>query len=167
MGKYPLALYIGRFQPFHNGHLFALKQALKAAEKVLIVIGSSNVSDEKNPFGVPQRRKILEAVIAAELPRDKVEDVIELPDTSDEAWVANVISQVVAKGYNPKDVVVTGNNEWVNGLLEPAGFVIHRIGYFNRNELEGIKIRKLIKTHDEEWKSRVPKVVREIIEEVE
>jgi len=45
--KSKIALFIGKFQPFHKGHLFALRQVLKKFDKVIIGIGSINVLNEK------------------------------------------------------------------------------------------------------------------------
>ena len=38
------ALFIGRFQPFHKGHLAAIKWILKKEGKIFIVIGSNQQS---------------------------------------------------------------------------------------------------------------------------
>ncbi len=40
-------LLIGRFQPFHLGHLEAFRFALSKVDKLWIGIGSSNKSSEK------------------------------------------------------------------------------------------------------------------------
>ncbi len=37
-------LYVGRFQPFHLGHLDAIKYALKEVDELVIVIGSAQYS---------------------------------------------------------------------------------------------------------------------------
>jgi nicotinamide mononucleotide adenylyltransferase len=36
---------------------------------------------------------------------------------------------------------------------------VYESGLFNRDELEGVKIRKMMRSGDEKWKSRVPKEV--------
>ena len=36
-----VAVYVGRFQPFHLGHLALLKHALEIAPTVVLVIGSA------------------------------------------------------------------------------------------------------------------------------
>lgn len=60
------ALYIGRFQPFHNGHKDALLQILKRSDidKVYIGIGSSeeNFTDQ-NPLTTGERMEIIESVL--------------------------------------------------------------------------------------------------------
>lgn len=56
MEKYKGAVFIGRFQPFHNGHLEVLRHAMNIADKVLLILGSAHSSrDIKNPFTYPER----------------------------------------------------------------------------------------------------------------
>src|SRR3989338_4597048 len=50
------ALFIGRFQPFHLGHLSDVKLALKDFDEVIIAIGSSQESGTSdNPFSDDER----------------------------------------------------------------------------------------------------------------
>lgn len=48
--KNPTALMLGRYQPFHDGHLALFKAALDRAEQVLIAVRDTGGTDEKNPF---------------------------------------------------------------------------------------------------------------------
>lgn len=49
--KYDLLVYVGRFQPFHNGHAETILEAVKLAERVLVLVGSANRAPcPKNPF---------------------------------------------------------------------------------------------------------------------
>ena len=53
-------LLIGRFQPFHSGHLDAVLFALSRVENLWIGIGSSNKHNEKrNPFTADERREMI------------------------------------------------------------------------------------------------------------
>ena len=50
-------LLIGRFQPFHLGHLDALRFALSKVDKLWIGLGSSNKPLQKNnPFSAEERK---------------------------------------------------------------------------------------------------------------
>ena len=52
-------LLIGRFQPFHLGHLDALGFALSKVDKLWVGLGSSNKSIEKsNPFSAEERKEM-------------------------------------------------------------------------------------------------------------
>ena len=55
-----LIVYIGRFQPFHNGHLRTLEQAFSLGERVLVLVGSANASRSlKNPFSFEERKEMI------------------------------------------------------------------------------------------------------------
>jgi bifunctional NMN adenylyltransferase/nudix hydrolase len=58
--KYDLMIYIGRFQPFHNGHRAVLDRAAQLARNVLVLVGSSRASlSPKNPFTTLQRMDMI------------------------------------------------------------------------------------------------------------
>ena len=60
---YDLAVVIGRFQPFHNGHLSVLKNASIIAKRVLVLVGSSSIARNiKNPFTYDERSEMIGAV---------------------------------------------------------------------------------------------------------
>lgn len=94
---YNLAVFIGRFSPFHNEHLNVLKQGLKLADKVLIVIGSStSATNIKNPFTFLERLQM----IRESLSREENDRVIIRPVSdyfhNDNQWVA-AIQNIVAE----------------------------------------------------------------------
>ena len=64
MHEYKTALFIGRFQPFHNGHLYSLNKCLEIAEKVVIAVGSSQESGtENNPWDYKLRKRMVCEVV--------------------------------------------------------------------------------------------------------
>src|SRR5438445_6107162 len=61
-----LAVLIGRFQPFHDGHLSLLKQALDMATRVVVVIGSAfQARSPKHPFSWEQRADMVRRALPA------------------------------------------------------------------------------------------------------
>jgi len=52
------ALFIGRWQPFHNGHKYLIDQALSEGKHVCVAIRNTEIS-EKNPYNVEQRKEML------------------------------------------------------------------------------------------------------------
>lgn len=65
--KPELAVLIGRFQPFHNGHAALLQQALDAAPRVVVVIGSAfQARTPKNPFTWQERADMIRKSLSAE-----------------------------------------------------------------------------------------------------
>ncbi|ABM60536.1 bifunctional nicotinamide-nucleotide adenylyltransferase/Nudix hydroxylase [Verminephrobacter eiseniae] len=58
------AIYIGRFQPVHNGHRVLLQRALASARQVIVVLGSAwQARSPKNPFTWQEREAMLRAVL--------------------------------------------------------------------------------------------------------
>lgn len=54
--EYEYAVFIGRFQPFHNGHLEIVEAALKKAQRVIVVVGSARSGRNiKNPWTYAER----------------------------------------------------------------------------------------------------------------
>ena len=60
-------LFVGRFQPFHLGHLKVIEWILERCEKVTVVIGSSlEFSTQRNPFTYEERREMIEKSLEKE-----------------------------------------------------------------------------------------------------
>jgi nicotinamide-nucleotide adenylyltransferase len=60
------ALFVGRFQPFHLGHLEVIKRALELEDRLVIVIGSAEENHElANPFTAAERFQMIEAALNA------------------------------------------------------------------------------------------------------
>lgn len=58
---YNVLVFIGRFQPFHNGHKRVIDRALELADNVLVLVGSSNRSRSiRNPFTFEERKDMIE-----------------------------------------------------------------------------------------------------------
>jgi bifunctional NMN adenylyltransferase/nudix hydrolase len=58
--KYDTLVFIGRFQPFHNAHLKILKESLKIAGRVILIIGSADKPRTlKNPWTFEERREMI------------------------------------------------------------------------------------------------------------
>ncbi|MDA7771078.1 adenylyltransferase/cytidyltransferase family protein [Candidatus Pelagibacter sp.] len=57
--KKKTAIYIGRFQPIHDGHFEIIKKAIKKNGQVAILVMDSYKVNKKNPFTFTQvKRKI-------------------------------------------------------------------------------------------------------------
>ena len=61
---YDYIVYVGRFQPFHNGHLETLRQAAEAGKEIIFVIGSANAAPTPvNPFPADERISMIRDVV--------------------------------------------------------------------------------------------------------
>lgn len=93
---YDTAIYIGRFQPVHCGHLALLRRALECAPQVIVIVGSAwQARSPRNPFTVPER----EALLRAALPEADQARVQMLPmrDHYDEARWAQAVQSAVER----------------------------------------------------------------------
>lgn len=91
-----LAVYVGRFQPFHSGHLALLREALAAAPRVAVVLGSSyQARTPRNPFTWEERA----AMIAQALDEDERARVAFLPirDYYDEDRWVDAVTRAVSE----------------------------------------------------------------------
>lgn len=165
MQKYTVALFIGRFQPFHNGHLYALRKAFELADTVIIGIGSSQESGtDQNPWNYDIRRTMVEAVLKAEGYSRNLWEICPIPDfPQDDDWAKYVENILDSKDISTHRVVGVGNNEWTNSVLKNSGLDVYETGLYNRDELEGVLIRKLLRAGDDTWKARVPPSIAGII----
>ena len=85
-------VFIGRFQPFHNGHKAVIDAALEQAKEVVVVVGSSFAARNiRNPFTFAERKAMIEAVFPTD--RVKVVPVSDFP-YDDNKWV-NAIQRIV------------------------------------------------------------------------
>lgn len=88
--------FIGRFQPYHNGHLEVVRAALQQTEKLIILIGSAwQPRSTRNPWTYEERC----LMIRESLPTRDVERVLFAPMMdvlyNDEVWVRNVQNTVL------------------------------------------------------------------------
>jgi len=148
------AIFIGRFQPFHKGHLKAIKWILKREKEIFIIIGSSQESFTKqNPFSVSERKKMIRKTLLAEKIKNfKIYSVSDFKD--DIFWAKQVLRKTKLKSEN---VVVYTKNPWTKGCFRKIGIAIktHPIFY---NNLSATQIREKIAKR-KRWKNLVPNIV--------
>jgi len=70
--------YTGRFQPLHAGHIKCIRYILEKEDRCIVILRDTDQS-ERNPFGVDERRTMLEKEFYQELQDGRV-IVIDSPD---------------------------------------------------------------------------------------
>ncbi|PLX26152.1 quinolinate synthase [Candidatus Parcubacteria bacterium] len=112
------ALFIGRFQPFHDGHLDAIKQISES--EIIIGVGSSQYSEtDDNPQSFEERKKNIESNLDG---LNLNYQIIAIPDIHNEnEWVNHVKNTV-----GEFDTVYTGNDV-VKKLFEEKNYNVKMI----------------------------------------
>ena len=150
-------LLIGRFQPFHLGHLDAVLFGLSRTENLFIGIGSSNKSNEnRNPFSAKERREMITSSIEPSMiERIKIFDI---PDVGDHEKWAFEIDKIV-----PKYDVVFTNDEFTQILFEKREMNVVPVVLKDREKFSGTNIRKLI-ADDKNWQDLVPRGTKKVLD---
>ena len=135
------ALFIGRFQPFHYGHLKALKYILNKTGQVIIVIGSAQYSHTlENPFTAGERIMMISAALKESDVQKDSYYLVPLEDLNvHDIWVSYVRSRV------PDFDVVFSNEALTSSLFKEAGIMIERIPFFRttgRSDVACLRRRK-------------------------
>ena len=148
-------LLVGRFQPFHLGHLKALKFALSHVDNLLLGLGSSNKPISKqNPFSTEERRIMI---------RDSLDDdinskisIYDIPDFENHKQWIQEIDLIV-----PDFDIVFSNDSLTTHLYADRTKVM-KIPFLDRDVLSGTRIRDLI-CQDKPWKHLVPDGTRNFL----
>jgi len=127
------AMFIGRWQPFHNGHKWLINQKLSEGKAILVAVRDIP-PDEKNPFTTEQTIKMVKEVYR----NDDVE-VIAIPDIESVNYGRGV-GYEINEHVPPQNVgfisatgirnnIKEGNNSWKE-VVDPSiqGMVVEYLG---------------------------------------
>lgn len=156
------ALFIGRFQPFHNGHLYAVKKILEEADELIIAVGSAQMSHElDNPFTAGERIEMIRRTLNSEGIDPSRYLIIPVHDApAHRVWVSQVESQT------PRFDVVYTNQPLTRRLLSEAGYEVRSIRPYMREIYEATEIRRRILS-GEDWSMLVPREVYDFVKEID
>ena len=152
-------LLVGRFQPFHLGHLDAVLFGLSRTENLFIGVGSSNkFNEKKNPFSAEERKEmIISSIESSMLGRVKI---FEIPDVDNhEKWTFE-IDQIV-----PKYDIVFTNDEFTKTLFKKRQINVIPVVLKEREKFSGTNIRQLI-IDDKNWQDLVPRGTRKVLDKI-
>ncbi len=150
-----VGLFIGRFQPFHNGHLDAIKVILNECDLILILIGSKQYSKtQDNPYSYEERKEMIENTLKNEgITKYKI---IGLDDIhNDEKWVDYLNKN------SPKYDLIYTSNPGVHRLFSEKKILVKELRF--NIPISGKLIREMMKEKNEKWENFVPNLVVEHI----
>jgi nicotinamide-nucleotide adenylyltransferase len=158
MMKYKRGLFVGRFQPFHNGHLFAIEYALERSEFLYIGLGSSNKShEERNPFTAAERIEMIKAALDDRGVDPRKWMIIPIPDTTSHFLWTKMVKMIV-----PKFDVVFSNDPLTLRLFVEEGIETIEVPLREREKLMATEIRNRM-INGLPWQDFVPKSVGRLI----
>ena len=154
-------LYVGRFQPFHRGHLELVRGLVGASpeQELILAIGSAEQSFTwANPFTGGERFEMIDrALREAKLARVTI---VPVPDISRHAlWVRYL------EGLLPPFEKVYTHNPLTRLLFERARYPVESPPLFDRSQHEGSQIRERL-SRGEDVRSLVPPAVARYLEEI-
>lgn len=156
-------LMLGRFQPFHKGHLALTKQILSECDELLMIIGSAQFNFiDKDPFSAGERVLMIhEALKEAGVDLSRCYIIPVANDENNARWLAYIRSMAP-----PFDVLYSGN-DFVKYLArsQDSSIVIEDPMFAEINEYNGTNIRRLMQ-EGKPWEHLVPPAVAKVIQQV-
>jgi len=121
--KYDLIVYIGRYQPFHNGHKATIDYASTLSDNVLVLVGSANGPRTiRNPWTYNERRNEIRANTNVE---NLFVDGLNDYTYNDNKW----IQQVGEKVQKVIGQIEAGTKEKTFRVLQNSEFKVAVIGH--------------------------------------
>ena len=151
-------LILGRFQPFHFGHLKLIESIVNDKVLPLICIGSAQYSHTvDNPFTVKERKEMIISVLQS---LNCEYEIFEIPDINNyDLYVSHL------ETFVPIFDQIYSGNPIVQRLFDEAGYKVVKLQMFNREVWEGSAIR-LAMREGGDWESAVPNQIVEIIQRI-
>ncbi|HKZ99867.1 MAG TPA: nicotinamide-nucleotide adenylyltransferase, partial [Thermoplasmata archaeon] len=146
------AFFMGRFQPFHKGHLAMVKRILETNDEIIVGIGSAQYSHTgENPFTAGERYEMIKRALDAEGIHNY--HLVPIPDTHVHSiWVSHIRSLV------PHFDVVYSNSDLVVRLFGEHGVKVLSPPLVDRERLSGTVLRQRM-LKGGEWEPLVPPAV--------
>ncbi len=153
-----VGLLVGRFQPFHLGHLEAVKYALKKVDYLYVVVGSAQRSHERdNPFTASERIAMIKGALDASGVNPAKWMAIPIADAdSHSLWVSAVESMV------PKFDIVFTNDALTYLLFKEEGIEVKAVPYLDRSRYSATNVRDRI-LERKDWEGLVPVEVAKLV----
>ncbi len=146
------ALFIGRFQPLHRGHLHALTAASEDHDLIIGVGSSQYRHTAENPLSLEERQRIIHTCL-------EEPDTIAIPDQhDDEAWMDWIEDRLSI------DRCISGNDH-VRKLFSQRGYEVAHPDYLQPDHISGTTVRERIR-HEKDWDELVPDCSFTILEEI-
>lgn len=152
---------MGRFQPFHLGHLDLVRQILKECDEVIILVTSSQFNYlEKDPFTAGERIEMLHNSI-----KESDVDLTRCILLAIENQFNIATWSAYLKSMLPHFDRVYSGNEYVKMLMADSDIEVIKPEFLDREKFNATKIRSMI-VSGEDWEQLVPSAVSDFIKKI-
>ncbi len=151
--------YIGRFQPYHDGHHEMVARIAEEVDELVLGVGSAGDSHSTHdPFTAGERVMMVTKAVEG---FDLSTYVVPIEDLDrNSVWVSHV------RSMSPAFEIAYSNNPLVVRLFEEAGVEVRQSEMFDRERLEGTEVRERM-IHGDPWRPLLPDTVVEVVEEID
>lgn len=163
-----IGVFVGRFQPLHNGHVQIINKCISENDKTIIVIGSYGIINERNPFSFELRKQFIESCFDNVI-IEKIEDY-----NDDNVWSNKLIeiiskykSNEIIKLYGPKKDTNTAKYiDLLMGTMFFNEYVVTELMQNNKKILDATTIRSIIKNNKSNFAKECINVLPNIVSEL-
>jgi nicotinamide-nucleotide adenylyltransferase len=159
-GEPSRVLFVGRFQPFHLGHLSMVRSLAPEFDEVVVILGSSQASHTaENPFSLEERTRMLRESLQAE--GLEAVQIVPLRDLGDHAaWLEELVTLA------PAFESVVSHDAVTRHIFMQNGYEVLDRALLDRGTLSGTEVRRRMRA-GEDWEALVPPAVRAVVQEID
>ena len=169
-----VGVIIARIQPIHKGHLELIRQAINENDEVLLLVGSADKLNKRNPIPIAMRlelaKKAIEEEFKEEASKVKIVPLNDLTDEGDNShdWGFYLYSHIVGITKSPVFTIYYSDGfeiimQWFPNFItrDFISFKLNARGSIHNN-LSATKVREMIVRNDiDSLKDTVPTCVLE------
>ncbi|HYB79230.1 MAG TPA: adenylyltransferase/cytidyltransferase family protein [Thermoplasmata archaeon] len=155
MARRPVAVYWGRFNPPHKGHLQVIRR-FRRRYRLIVVVGSAERSNtRRDPFSGRERKSMLEAYLRER--RIRGARVVTLNDGPSVTWAL----ETLVRRHHP-DVLLLSDEK--SSLATRAAQRVRVVRFARRGTVSSTRIRRAIARGDPSWSVLTGRSVVRLIE---
>ena len=155
-----IGILVGRFQPLHKGHIEAIEFAENNSDKLYIIVGSAEKSNQKrNPFTFKERKKMIELAMIDRKLHESI-TIVPINDANNNTeWILSIKNVIGA--YN----IIFTNDEVTEKLFNKDETKVINVPLLDRNALSATEVRRRLEL-DEKWETLVIPTVANYLKEI-
>ncbi|GKS67772.1 nicotinamide-nucleotide adenylyltransferase [Nitrosarchaeum sp.] len=152
---------MGRFQPFHLGHLDLVKQILEQCDEVIIAITSSQFNYlEKDPFTAGERIEMIHESLKESGIDSSRYFIVAIENQFNIATWSSFLKSAL-----PRFDKVYSGNDYVKMLLADSSIDVISPKFLDRPQYSASHIRQMI-ISDDNWQTLVPGAVSKFLQRI-